>query len=138
MFQRYKVLPFSVNLIRLSTNFNFRAPIFFAPKSRSEAKRARAAGKMPEDGKNALSPNESFISLNVLCVESSTVVHSVVLVDEFVLSTSCCSFSFSGITICQSSSAVLDVIEEDESLAIDDCSSGVVFAGAELELMSPG
>lgn len=37
----------SFDLILFSINFNFKAPIFFAPKSRNEARRARAAGKMP-------------------------------------------------------------------------------------------
>lgn len=47
MFCCLSLLPRSVDLILFSINFNFNAPIFFAPKSRSDANRARAAGISP-------------------------------------------------------------------------------------------
>lgn len=107
--QNHCFIPRSFDLILFSINFSFKAPIFFAPKSRSEANLALAAGNIPLAGTKS-------IELDVSCSLFTGTKPS------FIISNSESSASdFSsvdwfidgiGITNCQSCSVDLDFVTE--------------------------
>lgn len=128
--------PFSLVLILFSANFNFSAPIFLAPSSRNDTSRARVAGNseaiadIPSEV-HFVSAFES-ISISTRTASSSTGLESSAACTMVVRDSVSSFIVFSGNTICQSSSATFDGIDEEL-----DASSDELFEFVALSLCLP-